>query len=129
LNTRFGRHLQPPVSESGLGQFAVESYLHYHGQKLGRRFDPNSYLVLTEAMNSHDLGRGRGGIDVALQSISASLTVAVVDSDRLYTPAEGARIATARAARPLITMRSDHGHDGFLIEAEQVEQVVRGALS
>ena len=129
LNTRFGRHLQPPVSESGLGQFAVESYLAYHGQKLGRRFDPNSYLVLTEAMNSHDLGRGRGGIDVALQSISAPLTVAVVDSDRLYTPAEGARIATARAARPLITMRSDHGHDGFLIEAEQVEQVVRGALS
>lgn len=129
LNTRFGRHLQPPVSESGLGQFAVESYLHYHGRKLGRRFDPNSYLVLTEAMNSHDLGRGRGGIDVALQSISASLTVAVVDSDRLYTPAEGARIATARAARPLITMHSDHGHDGFLIEAEQVEQVVRGALS
>ncbi len=129
LNTRFGRHLQPPVSESGLGQFAVESYLAYHGQKLGRRFDPNSYLVLTEAMNSHDLGRGRGGIDVALQSISAPLTVAVVDSDRLYTPAEGARIATARAARPLITMHSDHGHDGFLIEAEQVEQVVRGALS
>lgn len=129
LNTRFGRHLQPPVSESGLGQFAVESYLAYHGQKLGRRFDPNSYLVLTEAMNSHDLGRGRGGIDVALQSIRAPLTVAVVDSDRLYTPAEGARIATARAARPLITMRSDHGHDGFLIEAEQVEQVVRGALS
>jgi len=79
-------------------------------------------------MNSHDLGRGRGGIDVALQSLRAELTVAVVDSDRLYTPAQGARIATAPTARPLITMHSDHGHDGFLIEAAQVAQVVRGAL-
>jgi len=128
LDTRFGRRMQPDGTGAPTQQYAVESYLQHHGEKLGRRFDPNSYLLLTEAMNSHDLGRGRGGIDVALQSLRAELTVAVVDSDRLYTPAQGARIATAPTARPLITMHSDHGHDGFLIEAAQVAQVVRGAL-
>ena len=128
LDTRFGRSAQAGEDPMRGGRYAVESYLQHHGQKLGRRFDPNSYLVLTEAMNSHDLGRGRGGVAAALQRITASLTVAVVDSDRLYTPAEGAVIATALTARPLITMHSDYGHDGFLIEAEQVASVVRGAL-
>ncbi len=124
LNTRFGRSRQP-----GSEMFAVESYLAYHGEKLGRRFDPNSYLVLTEGMNSHDLARGRGSMKAALGLIRAELTVAVVDSDRLYPVADGELLATAPAARPLITLHSDFGHDGFLIEAEQVGQVVRSALA
>ncbi|SDO30944.1 homoserine O-acetyltransferase [Nakamurella panacisegetis] len=124
LNTRFGRARQDDGP-----QFAVESYLDHHGTKLGRRFDANSYMVLTEAMNAHDIGRGRGGVEAVLQRFSPRLTAAVVDSDRLYTPAEGARLATARGAAPLVTMHSDHGHDGFLIEAAQVAAVVRGALA
>ncbi len=129
LDTRFGRDAQPGEDPLRGGRYAVESYLQHHGEKLGRRFDPNSYLVLTEAMNSHDLGRGRGGVAEALGLTSATLTVAVVDSDRLYAPAEGAVLATARTARPLITMHSDYGHDGFLIEADQVGAVVSDALA
>ncbi len=91
LDTRFGRAVQAGEDLRRGGRYAVESYLQHHGEKLGRRFDPNSYLVLTEAMNSHDLGRDRGGITAALQLISAELTVAVIDSDRLYTPAAGRR--------------------------------------
>ena len=64
----------------------------------------------------------------ALERISAQVTVAVVDSDRLFLPAQGALIATAPTARPLITMHSDYGHDGFLIEAGAIAQVVREAL-
>lgn len=128
LDVRFGRSIQPGTESLERPQFAVESYLQYHGLKLGRRFDPNSYLVLTEAMNTHDLGRGRGGLQPALQTLRPALTVAVVDSDRLYLPAEGALLAQAPSARPLITMRSQYGHDGFLIEADQVAAVVRGAL-
>ena len=129
LDTRFGR--SPQADEDPLlgGRYAVQSYLQHHGRKLGRRFDPNSYLVLTEAMNSHDVGRGRGGVAAALQRISAVLTVAVVDSDRLFLPAQGAQIAAAPTARPLITMHSDYGHDGFLIEANAIAAVVRNALS
>lgn len=129
LDTRFGRAPQGLEDPSSGGRFAVQSYLDHHGRKLGRRFDPNSYLVLTEAMNSHDLGRGRGGIAAALDRLTAELTVAVVDSDRLYLPSQGALLATAPTARPLITMHSDYGHDGFLIEAEQVAAVVRGAIA
>ena len=129
MDTRFGRTYQDDEDPLAGGRFAVQSYLEHHGRKLGRRFDPNSYLALTEAMNSHDIGRGRGGVDAALQRISAELTVAVVDSDRLFLPAQGELIATAPTARPLITIHSDYGHDGFLIEADAIAKVVRDALT
>ncbi|GGL87248.1 homoserine O-acetyltransferase MetX [Nakamurella endophytica] len=129
LDVRFGRAAQSGEDPTAGGRFAIESYLQYHGAKLAARFDPNSYLRLTESMNLHDIGRGRGGVDAALRRISGALTVAVVDSDRLYTPAEGARLATAPTARPLVTIHSDHGHDGFLVESDQVAEVVRGALA
>ncbi len=128
LDTRFGRAAQGDENPLTGGRFAVQSYLEHHGAKLGRRFDPNSYLVLTESMNSHDIGRGRGGLDAALQRIVAELTVAVVDSDRLFLPAQGAALAAAQTARPLITMHSDYGHDGFLIEADAIAGVVREAM-
>ncbi len=128
LDARFGRDHQGDEDPLRGGRFAVQSYLEHHGRKLGRRFDPNSYLVLTEAMNSHDIGRGRGGDMAALQRISAELTVAVVDSDRLFLPAQGALLATAPMARPLITIHSDYGHDGFLLEADAIAAVVRDAL-
>jgi homoserine O-acetyltransferase len=129
LTVRFGRDVQPGEDLAAGGRYAVESYLQYHGTKLGRRFDPNSYLTLTEAMNSHDVGRGRGGVTQALRRVRAETTVAVVSSDRLYLPSEGARIAAGvPAARPLVTINSEFGHDGFLIEAEQVGDVVRSAF-
>jgi homoserine O-acetyltransferase len=129
MDLRFGRDQQGDEDPLLGGRFAVQSYLEHHGRKLGRRFDPNSYLVLTEAMNSHDIGRGRGGVHAALHRISAALTVAVVDSDRLFLPAQGELIATAPTARPLIVMHSDYGHDGFLIEADAIAAVVRAALA
>ena len=128
LNQRFGRAAQTGEDPTAGGRYAVQSYLDHHGEKLGRRFDPNSYLVLTEAMMSHDIGRGRGGVDAALAMIRAQLTVAVVDSDRLFPPEEGAVLATAPTARPLITIHSDHGHDGFLTESAQVGKIIRDAL-
>jgi homoserine O-acetyltransferase len=128
LQDRFGA--APQLGEEPLrgGRYAVQSYLQHHGRKLVRRFDANSYLVLTEAMNSHDIGRGRGGVDSALRRITAELTVAVVDSDRLFTPADGAVIAQAPACRELTTITSPFGHDAFLIETAQVFDIVRRAL-
>ena len=129
LDSRFGRSAQDGENPLLDGRFAVESYLQHHGRKLGSRFDPNSYLVLTEAMNRHDIGRGRGGVAAALARIAGEVTAVVVDSDRLYLPSEGAVIATAPTARPLVTLSSPHGHDGFLIEAEAIGQVVRQTLA
>ena len=128
LADRFGNRAQDGEDPAAGGRYAVQSYLQHHGRKLVRRFDANSYLVLTEAMNGHDIGRGRGGVEAALRRITADLTVAVVDSDRLYLPEEGARIAIAPACRELATIHSPYGHDGFLIEVDQVSQIIQRAL-
>lgn len=130
LDTRFGRDAQDGENPLGDGgRFAIESYLDYHAQKLIDRFDANSYIVLTQAMNSHDIGRGRGGIDEALATLTLPTTIAAVTSDRLYPPEQGQRIVdVAPGADRLHLIESPLGHDGFLAEAPQVELVLRHAL-
>ena len=128
LQDRFGAEPQQGENPSAGGRYAVQSYLEHHGKKLSRRFDANTYVVLTEVMNGHDIGRDRGGVEAALRRITAELTVIVIDSDRLFTPAEGARIAAAPTARELVTVSSPYGHDGFLIETDQVFAAIGDAL-
>ena len=83
LDARFGRSPRPGEDPlGGGGRYDVESYLDHHATKLANRFDPNSYVVLTEAMNSHDIGRGRGGVAAALRRFDGHLHVAAVSSDR-----------------------------------------------
>lgn len=130
LDSRFGR--RPRAGEEPLGgggRYDVESYLDHHAGKLARRFDPNSYLVLTEAMNSHDVGRGRGGVRAALERVTGRLHVAGVTTDRLYPLRLSEEIAAARPATRLSVIESAHGHDGFLIETEQVGRVIAEALA
>ncbi len=129
LDERFGRRPRPGEDPlGGGGRYDVESYLDHHAAKLGRRFDPNSYLVLTEAMNSHDLGRGRGGVARALQRFEGRLHLAAVSTDRLYPVRLSEEIARARPGTELTVVESRHGHDGFLIETGQVGGVIRRAL-
>ncbi len=99
------------------GRWQVESYLDHHGDKLAHRFDAGSYVTLTEAMNGHDLGRGRGGVEAALAAITADTVVVGVDSDRLYPLEQQERlVAGIKGAARSHVVRSPHGHDGFLIE-------------
>ncbi|WP_298752322.1 homoserine O-acetyltransferase [uncultured Serinicoccus sp.] len=128
LALRFGCGAQDGEDALRGGRYAVQSYLEHHGKKLVRRFDANAYLVLTEAMNSHDIGRGRGGVAAALQRITAELTVGVVSSDRLFTPAEGEVVASAPTCRELAVIDSPYGHDAFLVETEQVFGIIERAL-
>ncbi len=126
---RFGRAPQDDEDPLAGGRFAVESYLGYQGAKLAGRFDPNSYLVLSEAMNSHDVGRGRGGVASALSRVSADVRVGGIDSDRLYPLALQTELAELLPGRgPLTVIRSRFGHDGFLLESEQVGTLVARAL-
>ncbi|WP_129786055.1 homoserine O-acetyltransferase MetX [Promicromonospora panici] len=125
LDQRFGRLPQGGEDPFAGGRFAVQSYLDHHGDKLARRFDANSYLVLTESMLSHDLGRDRGGVEAALSQITARTLVVAVDSDRLFPPAQSARLAQwIPRAEPLRIVTSDVGHDGFLVEADQIGPMV-----
>ncbi len=131
LEERFGRTPQDgEVPLVGQGRFAVQSYLDHHAQKLARRFDANAYLVLTEAILSHDVGRGRGGVEAALGSTTARALVVAVDTDRLYLPAESERIAAAMpGADGVRVVHTPLGHDGFLVESEQLGRYVQDFLT
>jgi homoserine O-acetyltransferase/O-succinyltransferase len=125
LNDRFERTWQSGVSPlGGGGRFAVESYLDFHGNKFTRRFDANSYITLVEAMNSHDIGRDRGGVAKALSKIKHKALVVGISSDRLF-PISGQKLIAEHLGGELIGKKlqvvdSEYGHDGFLIEAEIV---------
>lgn len=125
LDERFGRAWQSAVSPlGGGGRFAVESYLDFHGNKFTRRFDANSYLTLVQAMNSHDVGRGRGGVAEALSALTLPTLVLGIPSDRLFTiegQDEIARHAPGSLDGAAATrLNSPFGHDSFLIEHEEV---------
>ena len=134
LNLRFERGWQSEISPLGAGgRFAVESYLDFHGNKFTRRFDANSYIVLVEAMNSHDIGRGRGGVASALSRIDALSVVVGIDSDRLF-PLEGQQVIAAHLQGNIddtdaVTLHSGFGHDGFLIENEAIGAQLLRVLS
>lgn len=138
LDVRFGREPQlgeeayhPSALHDGYRghRFAVQSYLDHHAQKITRRFDAGSYVILTDVMTTHDVGRGRGGVANALSQVSAPVIVAGIDSDRLYPfrlQEELARLLPGSGPARLI--QSPFGHDGFLLEAEQVAPLVSEAL-
>ena len=131
LATRFGRDAQTGENPlGGGGRYAVESYLDHHRDKLVGRFDAGSYVVLTEAMNSHDIGRARGGIKAALSGLKATLYVAAVNSDRLYPTRLSEELAEAAPAgkSDLTIIDSPYGHDGFLIELDRVGALIKYAL-
>lgn len=125
---RFDRSLLRPLDFTLEPIFDVEGYLDYHGQKLARRFDANSYLRLNRAMDLHDVGRGRGSVEAALGRVSAPVLVASVRSDVLYPPVQQRRLhdllrAAGRDSR-WVDIDSPHGHDGFLIETAQLAPAV-----
>jgi homoserine O-acetyltransferase len=121
LNDRFQRSWQSSISPLGAsGRFAVESYLDFHGNKFTRRFDANSYILLVEAMNSHDIGRDRGGVAAALARVKARSLVLGIDSDRLMPVPDQVTIARGLPSTidggEAVVVHSEFGHDGFLIE-------------
>jgi homoserine O-acetyltransferase/O-succinyltransferase len=131
LNARFARSWQSDINPFGAGgRFAVESYLDFHGNRFTRRFDANSYITVVQAMNSHDIGRGRGGVAAALERVTARTLVVGIDTDRLF-PVEGQRVIAAGIGGNIdgghaVVIRSEYGHDGFLIEDELIgEQLTR----
>lgn len=130
FDERFGRGRQADEQPLAGGRYQVESYLDYHGEKLADRFDANTYVVLSRAMNHHDVGRGRGGIQAALARITADVTIAGISSDRLY-PLRLQHELAARIPRNsgVEVIQSISGHDGFLTETEAVGKVISRALA
>jgi homoserine O-acetyltransferase len=128
MQARFGRALkEQPESEQR--HFEVESYLDYQGEKLIRRFDPNSYIKLLKILDAHDIGRNRDGIKSAVGGIRARLLLVGIDTDILYPPEEVRAVydiaLEAGCSAEYRILKTIHGHDGFLIEIEQIDEMLR----
>lgn len=119
--SRFGRRREVD------GGWSVASYLEHHGRKLRDRFDPRSYVALTRAMDSHDVGRGRGGVAAALKSIHGRLIGVGIPGDLLYSDGD-VRSWVDAAGAEYREIRSLHGHDAFLLEPEQTAAILADAL-
>jgi len=125
LDTRFANSPQGSENPWNGGRYAVQSYLEHQADKLVARFDPGTYVALTQAMNRHDVGHGRGGVAAALGSTPVPTIVAGVDSDRLYPLRLQQEIADGLpGCDGLRVLESRDGHDGFLTEAGAVAKLL-----
>ena len=119
---------QKEEGDSKLNDFKASSYQRYQGEKLRRRYNAYSYYRLTQAMDSHNVGRGRGGVAKALSYIKAKVHVIGVSSDLLFPFEEQAFLSRNIKASALHRIESDFGHDGFLTEVGQLNQIIRQVL-
>jgi homoserine O-acetyltransferase len=101
------------------------SYQQYQGKKLSDRFDAYSYYTLTRSVDSHNCGRGRGGVEKALDKIMANTVVVGIDSDNLFPVEEQKLLHKYIKNSKLELLESEWGHDGFLLEWEQTQKIVK----
>lgn len=108
-----------------LDDFKAASYMRYQGEKLEKRFHAHCYWHLTKCLDTHHVGRNRGGIPAALCQISAFTTIIGIQSDMLIPPSEQAFLAEHIPNSKYYEIPSKYGHDGFLIEVEQINAILR----
>ena len=107
----------------------ASSYQNYQGKKLSDRFDSYSYYTLTRSLDSHNVGRGRGGIETALAKIKAKTVIAGIETDTLFPTHEQKFLTNNIKNAEYHKIDSLYGHDGFLLEFEQTEQIIRTHFS
>ena len=122
FESRFGR-------ESDDDSFTAQTYLRYQGERLVERFDADTYLTLLDAMDSHDLGRGRGPREAILNRIKHRTLVVGISTDMLYPVAETRMLAASIPNAEFAVLDSPNGHDAFLIETAKLERTVTQFLA
>jgi homoserine O-acetyltransferase len=126
MRAKFGRRLKAP------DQFEVESYLQYRGSTFVDRFDANSYLYITRAMDSFDLTE-RGTLGSLFERIKTRFLVISFTSDWLYPSYQSLEVVSALRSRncdvAYCNLASDYGHDAFLVEVKEQAEIVRGFLA
>ncbi len=121
FSARFGRQME---SDGAKQQFAIVHYLDHQGKKLVERFDANTYITLTHAMDSHDVTRRERDYDTVLKSIQQPTLVVAISSDILYPPVEQEELATLIPHAELEWLESPHGHDAFLIDMTTLNDLI-----
>jgi homoserine O-acetyltransferase len=104
--------------------FQVESWLNHHGEKINERFDANTYLYLSHAMDLHDVALDRGKLEDVLGGVKMPTLSIGISSDILYPPTEQKQIAKLIPNSTYSEINSIHGHDAFLIEFEQLNKII-----
>ena len=135
MRRKFGRRLQDRerYGYDFSTEFQVESYLYYQGDKFTQRFDANTYLYISKAIDYFDLTNGKRSLAEALRNVKAKFLVVAFTSDWLYTPAQSKAIVSALKANNVdvsyCEIESDYGHDAFLLEVEEQERLIGNFLS
>src|SRR5882762_8793127 len=126
MREKFGRRLRDQ------NQFEVESYLRYRGAQFVDRFDANSYLFITKAMDYFDVTQGRGALPTVFENASTRFLVISFTSDWLYPTYQSLEIVRALRSRnrevAFVELESNYGHDAFLVEVKEEAEIVRGFL-
>jgi homoserine O-acetyltransferase len=135
LDKKFGRRLQSAnrLSYNFSTEFAIESYLDYKGSAFTKRFDANSYLYITKAMDYFDIARSYGSLKDAFAHAAARYLFVSYSSDWLFPPAQSKEIVRALLSVgksvSWIDIDSPYGHDAFLLEEEKLTRIIEGFLS
>mgnify|MGYP000035212424 CR=1 FL=1 len=136
MHEKFGRRLQNKdmYDFNFSTEFQVESYLHYKGDKFVRRFDANSYLYITKAIDYFDLTEGgKKSLQDVFKKVNSRFLIVSISSDWLYPPYQSEELVTALTANDIdvtyIEMKSSYGHDAFLVETGQMNYIISNYLS
>lgn len=129
MTSKFGRKKKDLTTDARFRtRFEVESYLQHQGEKFVQRFDSNSYLHITHAMDSYDLVETYGDLKTAFQPVQARFLVVALSSDWLFPPEQSLEIATAlvQIGKPVsyCLLKAPYGHDAFLVDIEHMSQVI-----
>jgi homoserine O-acetyltransferase len=135
MRQKFGRQLREK-EHFGFDfdiDFEVESYLRYRGNQFVGRFDANSYLYITKALDYFDISYGKESLAAALENTSARFLLISFTSDWLYPSYQSKEIVTALRGRnrdvSYVELHSNYGHDAFLVDVGEQTEVVRGFLA
>lgn len=115
---------QDPPSDSVPESHRACTYQRYQGEKLCRRFDAYSYMTILDAFDTHDIGRGRGGVRKALATVKARTVVVGITTDIIFTPSEMRELASMIPNARFHEIDSPFGHDGFLVEHAQLNKIL-----
>jgi homoserine O-acetyltransferase len=135
MREKFGRRLQERerYGYDFATEFEVESYLKYHGNRFTARFDANSFLYITKAIDYFDLSLGRDGLAEAFTDVKAKFLVLSYSSDWLYPPEQSEELVRGLLRNGIdasyVEIKSDYGHDAFLLEVERLGELTRDFLA
>jgi homoserine O-acetyltransferase len=121
--------IQKETDLNKVGDYRAASYLQHQGNKFIKRFNSYSYMTMTRLFDSHTVGRGRGSIENALQTVTAKTIVIAMDTDRLFPREEQRFIANGISGAQYAEIPTSYGHDGFLIEVEPITNCIRKFLA